>query len=196
MRVLVDFERSGRVRDALLARGHDAISCDILPSDTPGPHVQADALPLISLGRYWDMLIAFPPCRYLCNSGVRWLYTDPARWALMESAAEVFKKILNADILKIAVENSVMHCHAKRIIGVEQTQTIQPWQFGEDASKRTCLWLKGLPPLIPTEILIKKRYANQTESGQNKLGPSKNRSLERGTTYPKVAEAMVAKWAA
>jgi hypothetical protein len=112
----------------------------------------------------------------------------------MREAAAFFKLCLDADIPKICVENPVMHGWARAIIGAEPSQSIQPWQFGDDASKRTCLWLKGLPLLISTNPLVKEKYANQTPSGQNKLGPSPERSALRAKTYQGVADAMAAQW--
>jgi hypothetical protein len=112
----------------------------------------------------------------------------------MRDGAEFFRLLLNAPIPKIAIENPVMHGYAKEIIGQTYTQTIQPWQFGEDASKRTCLWLKNLPALVPTDVLVKNRYANQTPSGQNNLGPSADRWKERSTTYQGIANAMAEQW--
>lgn len=192
MRVLVACEYSGVVRDAFLARGHDAMSCDLLPTDVLGPHYQGDVRDV--LGDGWDLLIAHPTCTYLCNSGVRWLSTDPSRWAKMEDGAKFFLEMLNAPIPRIAVENPVMHKYAVSIIGRKHDQTVQPWQFGDDASKRTCLWLKNLPKLNPTDVLIKTRYSNQTPSGQNNLGPSKDRWKLRSTTYPGFAKAMATQW--
>jgi hypothetical protein len=151
---------------------------------------------------FWDLLIAHPECRFLANSGVLRLYLqgkkangpDEARWAAMREAAAFFKFFLDAPIRKICVENPVMHGHAKALIGMDYTQSFQPYEFGEDASKRTCLWLKGLPNLVPTNLLVKEQYANQTLSGQNKLGPSPERSALRAKTYQGPADAMAAQW--
>ena len=140
------------------------------------------------------MMIAHPPCTYLANSGVRWLHTQPGRWNDMREGAAFFKRLLDAPIPKIAVENPVMHKYALAEIRQRPAQTVQPWQFGEDASKRTCLWLKGLPLLVPTKILRKERYANQTPSGQNNLGPSALRAHLRSMTYEGIAEAMASQW--
>lgn len=170
------------------------MSCDLLPTDAPGPHYQGDVFDIISDG--WDMMIAHPPCTFLSNSGVHWLNRQEGRWDKMREGAGFFKALWEADIPKIAVENPVMHKYAKEIIGGTHTQTIQPWQFGEDASKRTCLWLKGLPNLEPTDIIIKDKYANQTPSGQNKLGPSADRWKIRSATYKGIAEAMASQWTA
>ncbi len=189
MRILLACEYSGRVRDVLLARGHDAISCDLEPSDAPGPHIQGDVRPLLQ--QQWDMLIAFPPCTYLASSGIHWNSRRPGRNLLTDEAAEFFMLLVNAPIPKIAVENP---------IGVMSTryrkpdQIIQPWMFGEDASKRTCLWLKNLPLLKETNPLVKSRYSNQTPSGQNNLGPSLYRARIRSLTYQGVADAMASQW--
>lgn len=200
LKVLVACEFSGIVRDAFAALGHDAWSCDLLPSERPGNHIQGDVLTVLSDG--WDLMIAHPPCTYLSNSGVRHLYVDgkkekgrnEARWRSMELAAEFFRKLLDAPIPRLAIENPVMHRYGKTIIGREQNQTIQPYQFGEDASKATCLWLKNLPPLVPTDVIKKARYANQTASGQNKLAPSPDRWKDRSRTYEGIAAAFAYQW--
>lgn len=192
MRVLVACEFSGVVRDAFRALGHDALSCDLLPTERPGPHHQGDVRDLLDGG--WDLMVAHPPCQYLANSGVRWLHTTPGRWGLMEEGARFFRQLLNAPVPCLAVENPVMHRYARDLVGGRATQTVQPWQFGEDAAKRTGLWLRGLPPLRPTNVLVKARYANQTPSGQNKLGPSPERAANRARTYPGIAAAMAAQW--
>lgn len=203
--VLVACECSGVVRDAFRRAGHEAWSCDLEgvepAGEWPNYHLYGDALWFLEPGR-WDLLIAHPPCRYLSNSGVLRLYKggkkrngrDMERWRNMRLGAEFFEKLLCAPVPRICIENPVMHRHAKAHINVEHTQTIQPWQFGEDASKRTCLWLKGLPKLLPTNIIRKARYANQTPSGQNRLGPSDTRSAERAVTYQGIADAMAAQW--
>lgn len=179
MKVLVGCERSGIVREAFRRRGHDAWSCDLVPAVDRSPyHYQCNLRDL--LREPWDILIAHPECRYLSNSGVLRLYIggkksngpNAVRWQLMQEAAAFFRFCLDARIPKICIENPVMHRYAKMLIGKPWSQTIQPWQFGEDASKRTCLWLKGLPPLKPVNVIIRQRYANQTPSGQNKLGPA------------------------
>lgn len=195
MRVLIACEFSGTVRRAFRARGHDAWSCDLLPARDGGQHLQVDAREVLTDG--WDLLIAHPPCTYLSNSGVRWLHTRPARWALMREGATFFKALLNAPISQVAVENPVMHKYAVAIIGRRQDQTIQPWQFGHPESKRTCLWLRGLEPLEPTDVLSKPaagHWDNQTPSGQNKLGPSADRWKARSVTYAGIALAMAEQW--
>lgn len=202
MRVLVACEFSGRVRDAFRAKGHDAWSCDLLPSMDDSPyHFQQNVLEILYDG-CWDLLIAHPPCTYLCNSGVCRLYNSDKshnedRWAKMIEAAIFFRTFLCSGISKICVENPVMHKYAIEHIGNKQNQTIQPYQFGHSESKRTCLWLRGLSLLQPTSIIEKPEcgyWDNQTPSGQNKLGPSKNRSKLRSITYQGIADAMAEQW--
>ena len=198
MKVLVACEYSGRVRDAFLARGHDAISCDLLPTDSPGPHYQGDVLELIRREKF-DLMVAHPPCTYLCSSGLHWNGRVPGRAEKTEEALEFVRALLFCDIPRIALENPT-GCIGTRIR--KSDQTIQPWQFGADASKATCLWLKGLPKLVPTSIVEprivngKKRWGNQTDSGQNRLGPSDDRWKVRSETYLGIAEAMAAQWGA
>jgi len=192
MRILVACEYSGTVRDAFLEKGHDAVSCDLRPTESPGPHIKGDVMTVLEDG--WDMMIAHPPCTYLANSGVRWLYEQETRWKDMIWGAVFFRNLLEAPIPRICVENPVVHRYARLIIGRSHDQTIQPYEFGHDASKRTCLWLKGLPPLQPTNIIEKERYANQTPSGQNKLGPSPDRGKKRSKFYEGVAKAMAEQW--
>lgn len=195
MKVLVACEYSGRVRDAFLKLGHEAMSCDLLPTDVPGPHYQGDIRDI--LDDDWDILIAFPPCTYLCSSGLHWNTRVPGRAEKTEEALAFVQLLLSADIPRIALENPV-GCIGTRIRKADQM--IQPWQFGHDASKRTCLWLKNLPPLVPTNIVPprivngKKRWGNQTDSGQNRLGPSEDRWKLRSLTYKGVAEAMADQW--
>jgi len=189
MRILVACEYSGRVRDAFIARGHDAISCDLLPSETPGPHVQGDVVPLLS--QPWDMIVAFPPCTYLSSSGIHWNSRIPGRDSLTQEASEFFMLFANSQCPRIAIENPVGVMSSR---WRKPDQIIQPWMFGEDASKRTCLWLKGLPALQPTNILTRQRYANQTPTGQNNLGPSPQRAKLRSLTYQGIADAMAAQW--
>ena len=192
MRVLVACEFSGAVRDAFMARGHDAMSCDLLPSDAPGPHYCGDVRDVIDNG--WDLMIAHPPCTYLAVSGLHWNKRRPGRAKLTEDALEFVQLLLDAPISKIALENPI-GCISSRIR--KPDQIIQPWQFGHDASKATCLWLKGLPLLQPTDVLPgghKARRANQTASGQNKLPPSADRWKLRSLTYPGIARAMAEQW--
>lgn len=187
MRVLIACEESGTVRDTFIAAGHDAISCDILPTRSPGPHVQGDVQPF--LREPWDLVIAHPPCTRLCNSGVRWLY-ERNLWDEMQEAADLFKACLNANSPRIAVENPVMHGHARKLVGRGPDFTVQPWQFGDDFKKRTCFWTKGLPPLIPTSDLD----GSTADAAVHKAPPSKNRSRDRSVTYPGIANAIVKQW--
>lgn len=195
MRVLVACEFSGTVRDAFIAAGHDAMSCDLLPTEVPGPHYEGDVRNVMYAG--WDLMIAHPPCTYLCSSGLHWNKRRPERAAQTEAALEFVRLLLDASIPRIALENPV-GCISTRIRKPEQT--IQPHQFGHDASKATCLWLKNLPPLRPTKIVEPRivngrpRWGNQTDSGQNKLGPSADRWAIRSATYPGIAAAMVEQW--
>jgi hypothetical protein len=196
MRVLVACEFSGIVREAFERKGHYAVSCDLLATEIPGKHYTGDVFDIIDgfMGERWDLMIAHPPCTYLANSGVRWLYggkgtvRDEKRWMLMWWAANFFKSLLNADIPRIAVENPVMHRYAREIVGSKATQIIQPWQFGHGEVKGTGLWLKNLPPLVPTNIVDGRvprvHYAS----------PSPNRWKERSRTYQGIAEAMANQW--
>lgn len=217
MRILVACEFSGIVRDALIARGHNAVSCDLIESERPGPHIVGNVLNVLDGG--WDLALFFPPCTYLCSSGLHWNARRPKRQALTDEALEFVAKLLDAPVPKIALENPV-GCISTAIR--KPDQIIQPWQFGEDASKATCLWLKGLPKLKPTSIVPAKRrcprcrdyydetgmalwcpvcgrklrsvWGNQTPSGQNKLGPSPTRAMDRARTYTGVAKAMSEQW--
>ena len=186
MRVLVACEYSGKVRDAFIAQGHDAVSCDILPTDSLGPHYQGDVFDIID--QDWDLMIAHPPCTYLTNSGVRWLHERPERWGQLKDGAEFFKGLLEANIPKIAVENPIMHKYAVEIIGRRQDQIIQPWQFGHGETKATGFWLKGLPKLQPTDIV------DGRQQRVHLLPPSKERWKLRSTTYQGIADAMALQW--
>ena len=192
MRVLIACEFSGRVRDAFIKQGHEAMSCDLLPTDQPGPHYQGDVKDILNDG--WDLMIAHPPCTYLCSSGLHWNKRRPERQQLTDEALSFVRTLLNADIPHIAVENPI-GCISTQIR--KPDQCIQPWQFGHPESKTTCLWLKNLPLLIATNILDKPSYGywdNQTPSGQNKLGPSKDRWKMRSMTYQGIADAMALQW--
>lgn len=193
MRVLVACEYSGRVRQAFRDLGHDTWSCDLLESEDMSPyHIQGDVLPL--LGDMWDLAIFHPPCTYLAVSGLHWNKRIEGRAEKTEEALAFVQALMDAPIPRIALENPVS-CISTRIR--KPDQIIQPWWFGEDASKKTCLWLKNLPPLVPTNKLPgddKTRRANQTPSGQNKLGPSPDRWKERSRTYEGVARAMAEQW--
>jgi len=199
MRVLIACERSGIVRDAFRALGHDAWSCDLEACEgDPTWHLQGDALVYARAEHDgWDLMIAHPECRYLSVSGLHWNKRRPERAELTEQAAEFAVALWNSPIKRVALENPV-GILSSRIR--KPDQIIQPYQFGEDASKATCLWLRGLPPLIPTKrvpgriVNGKERWANQTDSGQNRLGPSPTRSMDRARTYQGIADAMAEQW--
>ena len=186
MYVLVACEFSGIVRDAFTKKGHSAVSCDLLPSERPGLHYRGSVSDIIQDG--WDLMIAHPPCTHLSVSGARWFKEKAEE---QKHAIDFFMTLVNANIPKICVENPVS---IMSTIFRKPDQIIQPWMFGHDASKKTCLWLKGLPCLEPTDIIKKERYANQTPSGQNKLGPSPTRARERSRTYEGIANAMAEQW--
>lgn len=180
MKVLVACEFSGRVRNAFLARGHDAYSCDLLTGRDPthGRHFKQDVRPLLK--ERWDLVIAHPPCTYLCNSGVRWLSTQKDRQDKMVEGCLFFLDCLSANSDKVAVENPIMHKHAMEWVRVEKSQVIQPWQFGHGETKATCLWLLGLPHLKPTNIVEGRRGAVHSMAPVNVKGL---RSHVRSVTY-------------
>ena len=195
MKVLVACEYSGRVRDAFLAAGHEAMSCDLLPTDASGPHYQGDVFDIINDG--WDLIVAHPPCTYLSVSGMHWTTRGLRDPKLTEDALDFVKALMAAPIERIAVENpiSVISSRIRK-----PDQIIQPWMFGHDASKKTCLWLKNLPLLSSTQMIEPRivngrtRWGNQTASGQNKLAPSADRWKIRSETYKGIADAMAAQW--
>jgi hypothetical protein len=195
MRVLIACEYSGAVRDAFRAAGHDAMSCDLLPSEVPGPHYQGDVRDV--LGDGWDLMVAHPPCTYLSVSGMHWTRRGLRDPQLTEDALDFVRLLLAAPIPRIAVENpvSIISTRIRK-----PDQIVQPWQYGHDASKTTCLWLKNLPALQPTQIVEprivngRKRWANQTDGGQNRLSPSPDRWKRRSATYAGIAGAMAAQW--
>ena len=191
MRVLIACEYSGAVRDAFLARGHDALSCDLLPSDKPGPHYQGDVRDL--LGQHWDLMIAHPPCTDLAVSGARY-FAEKRADGRQQRSIDFFMLLAEAEIPRIAIENPVCIMSS---VWRKPDQIIQPWQFGHAESKATCLWLKGLKKLEPTDILSlppSGHWQNQTPSGQNKLGPSADRWKLRSVTYSGIAKAMAEQW--
>lgn len=198
MNVLIMCESSGVVRDAFAALGHNAWSVDLLPTSAPGQHFQGDALAFFhGSGIAWDLVIAHPPCTYLSASGMHWTTRGLRDPQLTEDALEFVRQIMALPCDRIAIENPV-GCISTRIRKADQY--IQPYEFGHDASKKTGLWLKGLPLLTPTEYVEprlvngKKRWANQTDSGQNKLPPSKDRWQQRSQTYKGIAQAMAEQW--
>jgi hypothetical protein len=196
MRVLVACERSGVVREAFRKRGHDAWSCDIVPADDGSEfHITGDVLEHLDDG--WDLLIAHPPCTFLCSSGLHWNKRVPGREQKTEEALEFVRRLMASKTRKKAIENPIGR------IGTAirpASQIIHPYQFGDDASKATALWLENLPPLRPTSFVEprivngKSRWSNQTDSGQNRLGPSEQRAAERSRTYAGIARAMADQW--
>lgn len=208
MKVLVACEYSGIVRDAFTAYGHVATSCDLLPTESAGKHYEGDVRDILYDG--WDLMIAHPDCTYLTVSA-EWAYKEPpyhqkvkpetlvgaARCRAREEALDFVRLLLDAPIEQIALENPV----GKIGTAIRKAdQYIQPYEYGHDASKKTGLWLKNLPVLIPTEYIEprivngKKRWGNQTDSGQNKLSPSKDRWKDRAKTYYGIADAMARQW--
>jgi hypothetical protein len=191
MKVLVACEFSGTVRDAFTDAGHDAMSCDILPTETPGNHYQGDIRDVLNIPG-WDILIAHPPCTYLTNSGVRWLH-DPRpkfanRWNDMVDGAEFFRLFLHSKIPRIAVENPVMHGYGYAAVGSRPTQFVQPYEYGHGETKRTGLWLKNLPQLTPTDV-VEGRTARV-----HQMPPGPERQKERSRFFPGIANAMAAQW--
>ena len=192
MRVLIACEYSGVSRRAFEALGHDVLSADFEPAEDGSPfHYQGDCFDLIN-DQHFDLMIAHPPCTYLSVSGMHWTTRGLRDPQLTEDALDFVRRLMAAPIRHIAIENpvSVISSRIRK-----PDQIIQPWQFGEDASKATCLWLKNLPPLVPTQIVEprivdgKKRWANQTDGGQNRLAPSSDRWKLRSATYPGIAAA-------
>lgn len=205
MKVLIACETSGTVRNAFLDRGHDAWSCDVLPSDDlTNRHIQDDVLEVLKM-ESWDMLmVAHPPCTRLCNSGVRWLHKAPPgktlseMWEQLDQGAELFSKLWNSDVPKVAIENPVMHKYAKaRIKNFEPfTQSVQPYEFADsidaedNISKRTCLWLRNLPPLIKTGTLTRETARHDIHNAS----PGKDRWKVRSKFHKGIAQAMADQW--
>ena len=185
MKVLVACEFSGIVRDAFIRRGHDAISCDLLPTESPGPHIQGDVRKIIE--KDWDLIIAHPPCTRLCLSGVRWL-AERNLWNDMRESALFFRSFLEVDCPKIAVENPVMHKYALEIVGRSCDFRIQPWQFGHGETKKTCFWTKGLPVLLATNIVSGREHRIW------KMFSRKDRGKKRSIFYRGIADAMAQQW--
>jgi hypothetical protein len=182
MRVLVACEYSGRVRDAFIAQGHDAMSCDLLPTDAPGNHYQGDVADVIHDG--WDLMIAHPPCTHLAVSGARHFAAKKAS-GVQDEALDFVRMLLNAPIERIALENpiSIISSRIRK-----PDQIIQPWQFGHGETKSTCLWLKNLPLLTPTNIVSGR------DDRIHKMPPSADRWKKRSTTYEGIAQAMAEQW--
>ena len=180
MRVLVACEFSGIVRDAFISKGHDAVSCDLLPTESPGPHYQGDVLEILDDG--WDMMIAHPPCTAICLSGNRWYSNTDER----KQAIQFVEKLWLSNIHKICIENPVGVLTTMSLL--PKPQYIQPWQFGHGETKKTGLWLKNLTRLIPTDIV------NGRENRIHRMSPSKDRSKLRSLTYHGIAQAMADQW--
>jgi hypothetical protein len=211
VRVLVACEYSGRVRDAFRARGHDAYSCDLLPSEAdPKWHYQCDMWELLSayMGpRQWDLVIAHPECTYHTNASVRWFTTIPKkpragvyygeqRWTKWAEAVEFFKRIQALKVPRLAIENPIMHGYSYEEVG-RPTQIIQPWQFGHKEMKATCLWLRGLPPLKPTRVVGPPPKDVDERRGWavcHQTSPGPDRWKDRSRTYSGIAKAMAAQW--
>lgn len=194
MKILIACEYSGRVRDAFRAKGHDAVSCDILPTDVPGPHIQGDVLEV--LGDGWDMMIAHPPCTRLANSGVRWLH-ERNLWDELDEAVEFYKAIRNAPIPKKCIENPVMHKYAKERLGEIPRQVVQPHWFGEPMFKATGYELIGLPELKRThwmDIPEKGTEEYKQWSWVHRCPPGPNRWKIRSTTPQGIANAFAEQW--
>jgi hypothetical protein len=206
MKILCACEFSGVVASAFRAKGHLAWSCDLRPpaGDNEAYHIQGDAVEAIEHLGPWDMMIAHPPCTYLTNAGALWLYkdgkktngVDQVRWGQMREGAAFFKTLWEAKIPKVCVENPIMHGYAKKLIGGTQTQVIQPWMFGHKEKKATCLWLRGLPELIPTTNLKAETDALPIKEQQRMhyMSPGPDREKLRSTTYSGIAAGMADQW--
>jgi hypothetical protein len=202
MKVLVACEFSGIVREAFAKRGHDAWSCDLLPTEIPGQHYQDNIFNVLFAddGKYplietWDLMIAHPPCTRLSNSGVRWL-KERNLWSEMENAAYLFRYLWGTryQIGRVCIENPIPHKYALEIIGRKYDQIIQPWQFGHEETKATCLWIRGLPQLQPTNIVNNREQKIHKLSALRGPGSSKTRQQDRSRTYQGIADAMASQW--
>lgn len=203
-KALILYEKSGTVRDAFIDRGWDALSVDLQPSDSDkGRHWQGDVFDtvhqLLYEGQEFDLVIAHPPCTYLCSSGLHWNKRDPSRELKTQAAVRDIRDLWVLPFKRLAIENPV-GCINTRLSNMPKPQYIQPYEFGHDASKKTGLWTRNLPPLLPTEYIDprmvdgKRRWGNQTDSGQNRLAPSATRSDDRAKTYEGIARAMANQW--
>lgn len=201
-KVLVACEYSGVVRRAFAARGHIAISCDLLPAEDDGDHYQGDVLDILD-AEEWDLMVAHPPCTRLTNSGVRWLNDPPpgrsllSMWNELGKGAEFYRKLREAPIRFKAIENPIMHKYAKQLLGDSERQIIQPWQFGEPAFKATGFELFNLPPLKPTRILKRPARGTADWVGWSEVfmaSPGEDRWKDRSRTYKGIAEAMAQQW--
>jgi len=193
-RILIACEFSGTVREAFKAVGWDAWSCDLLPTEIPGQHIQGDVLEVLK--DKWDMMIAHPPCTYIANSGVQHLHKDPSRWDKLKESVIFFNAFLNAPIPCIAIENPIPHGYAKL---PKYSQIIHPYQHGHEVMKKTCLWLKNLPPLVPTKIVGQgEKYFDKNGKSNGsvwyQLPPGKDRWKHRSRTFEGIAKAMAEQW--
>jgi hypothetical protein len=183
MKVLIGCEKSGIIREAFVARGHDAWSCDILPTDIPGNHLQCDVREVLEKG--WDLAIFHPPCTYICFSGIRWNVGNPERMRKHDESLDFVRLLLNAPIPRIALENpvGVITRHIRK-----WDQKIQPWQFGHEETKAHCLWLKNLPTLVPTKIMERRLPVVHMDPG------GYGRAERRSRSYKGIGEAMADQW--
>lgn len=208
MRVLVGCEESGVVRRAFRAQGHDAWSCDLLPSRDDSPfHIVGDVRDLLR-GRYsqaidgswtrlpWDLGVFHPPCTYLANSGARWLFEKPERWAQLDRSVAFFLALLNAPIPRIAVENPMPHTWATQRIGRRYDFKLHPWEHGDKQKKTTCFWLKNLPPLLPTVMVGPPPEGEEAKAWEAvwREPPGPDQQRNRSTTFPGIAQAMADQW--
>lgn len=201
MKILIACEYSGIVRESFKNLGHDVTSCDLLETEISGKHYKGDVRDIINDGR--DLMVAHPECTYICSSGLHWNKKRPEREQKTIEALNFITLLWNSNIPHIAIENPV-GCINTRLSFMPKPQYIQPYEFGENASKKTGLWLKNLPKLTPTKyiegrkVIINNkeyfRWDNQLDSGQNKLSPSKNRGKDRAKTYEGIATAMAEQW--
>lgn len=196
MKVLVACECSGTVRDAFIGRGHDAVSCDLQPTDADGPHYVGDVCDIINDG--WDLMIAHPPCTHLCVSGARWFASGHKPIKLQEDALDFVRAMMDAPIDKIAIENPISVISSKI---KKPTQIIRPFQFGENSTKATCLWLKNLPKLEPTKIITPEKHTTKSGKVYDKwwfdtclISDLKLRAKVRSKTFQGIADAMADQW--
>jgi len=180
MRILIACEFSGRIRDAFISKGHEAVSCDLLPTEANGPHILGDVRDILHLG--WDLMIAHPPCTHLAVSGARWFKNKTKE---QEESLEFVRELMSAPIPMYCIENPVSVISSKIR---KPDQIIQPWQFGHGETKATCLWLRGLPKLRPSCIVAGR------EARVHKMPPSQDRWKERSRTYQGIANAMADQW--
>jgi len=194
MNVLIACEFSGIVRDAFIKKGHNAFSCDLLPTEKKSKyHIQDNILN--HLNKEWDLMIGHPPCTFLTNSGVCWFSKDNSRWQKLKEGGNFFKELKNANIEKICLENPIPHKYGKKYMG-NYTQIIQPYQFGHLERKATCLWLKNLPKLKPVNNVYEemKKLPKNISQRLHYLPPSKDRWKLRSRTFQGIADAMADQW--